>query len=90
MSVPVLLFGGVYIAAQSLSAVHFTGRWRIAAFVPIPALMLLAIGAVLAAVLGGADSTALIMLGLPIATVYLTVLAALHLIVRTATRPRTA
>lgn len=78
-----LAFIGIfYIAAQWLLAMTLEGHWRIAAFLPVPILVILIISTVSFGAFLPLDSAALLLLGLPLALIYLTLLSAAHFAAR--------
>ena len=78
-----LAFIGIfYIAAQWLLAMSLEGLWRFAAFLPVPILVILVICTVSFGALLPVDSGTLLLLGLPLALIYLTLLSAAHFAAR--------
>lgn len=78
-----LAFIGVfYIVAQWLLAMSFEGNWRVAAFLPVPILIVTIICTVAFGAFLPLDSATLLLLGLPLALIYLTLLSAIHFAAR--------
>ena len=78
-----LAFIGVfYIVAQWLLAMSFEGNWRIAAFLPVPIMVILIVSTVSFGAFLPLDSATLLLLGLPLALIYLTLLSAAHFAAR--------
>lgn len=73
------IVGLFYIVAQCLLAMSFQGYWRLAAFLPIPLLAFLMVTTVGFGHALPFESAGVLLLGLPFALIYLTLLSAAHL-----------
>ena len=82
MSMNLVFFAALYyVFVQCVLFFNLNGRWKLAAFLPIPAISLCFCLGVTTGLLGPLLSTVLMTLALPVGTAYLIVLALLWMIV---------
>lgn len=75
-----------YVAFQWTMIKRLSGRWRTAAMLPAPVLGFLMVLVVFASVLGMAEAPILLVIGLPLMTLYLLALAMAFLTIGKAAR----
>ena len=81
-SVILACLGLFYIIAQSLLAMSFKGYWRAAALLPLPILLILLISTERFSSALPLEIKTFLLVGLPAAVVYLSILSAIHFAAR--------